>query len=137
MQSAPRQRPETSKEGARSPWKVRAIHLPYVQISPRTRKLPHREIEVVNVARQARGIDGTSGSTADDPERIGSAPRKHLRDGTQYANLIRRSRATSTHDQRDTLVLNVHCVRHDMSDEVTSQVAYAKEALSCSSPTHA
>jgi hypothetical protein len=97
-----------------------------VQIAPSTRKLPHREIEVVNIARQTGGIDGTSGSTADDPERVGSASWKNPRDGAQYANLVRRSRATSTHDQRDTRVLNVNCVRHDISDEVTSRVATPK-----------
>jgi hypothetical protein len=108
-----------------------------VQIVPGTRKPLNREIEVVDIARQTGSIDCTSGSAADDPERIGSAPRKHPRDGAQYANLIRRSRATSTHDQRDTLVLYVNRVRHDMSNEVTSQTADAKKALSCSSPSHA
>jgi hypothetical protein len=108
-----------------------------VQIAPSTRKPPNREIEVVDIACQTGSIDGTSGSAADDPERIGSAPRKHPRDGAQYANLIRRSRATSTHDQRDILALYVNRVRHDMSDEVTSQIAYAKKALSCSLPSHA
>jgi hypothetical protein len=81
MQAASQQRPNTSTEGARSPWKVRTIHLSHVQIAPSTRKPPNREIEVVDIARQTGGIDGTSGSTADDPERIGSASWKNPRDG--------------------------------------------------------
>jgi hypothetical protein len=52
-----------------------------VQIAPSTRQPANREIEVVDIARQTGGIDGTSGSTADDPERIGSASWQNPRDG--------------------------------------------------------
>jgi hypothetical protein len=52
-----------------------------VQITPSTRKPPNREIEVVDIARQTGGIDGTGRGTADDPERIGSSSWKNPRDG--------------------------------------------------------
>jgi hypothetical protein len=101
-----------------------------VQIAPGLPKLPHREIEVVNIARQTGGVDGTGGSTADDPERVGSASWKNPRDGAQYANLIRRSRPSSTHDQRDARPLHVNRVRHYMSGEIALQPTYAGKALS-------
>ena len=69
--------------------------------NPSTRKLADREIETINVARQTDRIDRASGGTANDPERVGSISWKNPCDGTQYTNLIRRSRTASTQDQRD------------------------------------
>jgi hypothetical protein len=76
------------------------------------RELPHREIETINIPRQAGRIDRASGRTANDPERIGSTSWKNPCDGTQYTNLVRRSRTASTHDQRDARSLDVNLVRH-------------------------
>src|SRR5258708_31175449 len=81
MSATVRQRPQTSEEGARSPWEVGAIDLSNVQTSTGTRELPYCEIETINIARQTGRIDSASGSTANDRERIGSTSRKNPCDG--------------------------------------------------------
>jgi hypothetical protein len=113
-----RQRPQTSEESTRSPGNVRAIDVSDVQIAPGTRKLPHGEIKTINVARQADRIDRAGGGAANDPERVGSTSWKNPCDGAQYTNLVRGSRAASTHDQCDARSLDVNLVRHDIPDEV-------------------